>query len=173
MVCARAHIIHTVRAGSSYIDELVEWARQIKRWTIGAAEVFHYFVVKANRLPLYASVSWGTRFITYYGLLLCVTPLFSLTAPPLLYLFTQVAESPPVHPAGTFDWETINYVLGALALAQYVWLASVFVVNWTAAPTFPDGIVDTTPIWRSCLHWLASPLTMVAYCCGKCMALSK
>jgi hypothetical protein len=151
-------------AGSNYADELVEWSRQIKRWTIGAAEVFHYFVIKCNRLPVHASVSWGVRFVAYYGLLLCVTPLFSLCAPPLLYVFTQMTQS-PVHTVGLLDWTTINYALGAHALAMYVWLASVFTVNAAAAPAFPDAIVDTTPMWRSCAHWIASPFTLVAYAC--------
>ena len=54
-------------AGNSYWDELVEWARQIERWTIGAAEVFHYFVVKSCRIPFCAAFLWGTRFVVYYG----------------------------------------------------------------------------------------------------------
>ncbi len=29
-------------------DDMREWARQARRWTIGAAEVFHYFVAKAK-----------------------------------------------------------------------------------------------------------------------------
>ncbi|UZP45175.1 hypothetical protein NXS19_012987 [Fusarium pseudograminearum] len=33
-------------SGSNYVDEIREWALQIRRWTIGAGEVFHYFIVK-------------------------------------------------------------------------------------------------------------------------------
>jgi len=29
-------------SGPTYILEIAEWARQIRRWTIGSAEVFHY-----------------------------------------------------------------------------------------------------------------------------------
>ena len=29
-------------------EELEEWARQARRWTIGAGEVFHYFVIKSK-----------------------------------------------------------------------------------------------------------------------------
>ena len=29
-------------------EELEEWARQARRWTIGAGEVFHYFLIKST-----------------------------------------------------------------------------------------------------------------------------
>ena len=48
-------------------EELEEWARQARRWTIGAAEVFHYFMVKSNNIPFFTALSWGITFIIYYG----------------------------------------------------------------------------------------------------------
>lgn len=48
-------------------DELWEWARQARRWTIGAAEVFHYFMVKSRNIPFFTALSWGFTFIIYYG----------------------------------------------------------------------------------------------------------
>jgi len=48
-------------SGSNYFDELYEWARQIRRWTIGAAEVFHFFVIKSTSLPYSVSIMWAIR----------------------------------------------------------------------------------------------------------------
>ena len=76
-------------------EELWEWAVQARRWTIGAGEVtittiitrvtttvtvqvFHYFMVKAARIPLLTSISWGAAFLLYYGLLLCCSQLYGL-----------------------------------------------------------------------------------------------
>ena len=52
--------------------EIIEWTHQVRRWTIGAAEVFHYFIIKARRMPFMAACSWGLCFIIYYGI-----PLYS------------------------------------------------------------------------------------------------
>ena len=48
-------------------EEVVEWARQARRWTIGAGEVFHYFVIKSRGIPFFTAFSWGMTFIIYYG----------------------------------------------------------------------------------------------------------
>lgn len=48
-------------------EEIEEWARQARRWTIGAAEVFHYFMVKSMNIPFFSALSWGITFFLYYG----------------------------------------------------------------------------------------------------------
>ncbi|CAF4354646.1 unnamed protein product, partial [Adineta steineri] len=58
-------------SGETIEIEIMEWARQARRWTIGAAEVFHYFIIKAKHIPKIAAFSWGFVFIIYYGVLLC------------------------------------------------------------------------------------------------------
>ena len=67
--------------GKNYIDEWYEWARQIRRWTIGAAEVFHYFAIKFFRLPVTVSFSFACKFIFYYGFLLCIASVYTIIAP--------------------------------------------------------------------------------------------
>uniref|UniRef100_A0A914QBR0 Glycosyltransferase 2-like domain-containing protein n=1 Tax=Panagrolaimus davidi TaxID=227884 RepID=A0A914QBR0_9BILA len=68
-------------SGKNYLEELYEWARQIRRWTIGAAEVFHYFAIKSPRLPVTVAIVWALRFIFYYGFLLCISSVYSIIAP--------------------------------------------------------------------------------------------
>uniref|UniRef100_A0A0K0D7K9 Glyco_trans_2-like domain-containing protein n=1 Tax=Angiostrongylus cantonensis TaxID=6313 RepID=A0A0K0D7K9_ANGCA len=88
-------------SGRNCIDEWYEWARQIRRWTIGAAEawfypllsffiVFHYFVIKFFRLPLTVSLSFAAKFIFYYGFLLCIASVYSIVAPLLVSNLTQL-----------------------------------------------------------------------------------
>jgi hypothetical protein len=72
-------------SGESFFDELMEWYVQAKRWTIGAGEVFHYFVVKMlrRRFTFWAGLSYGFWLTTYYAFFLCaggiVTLLHTLT----------------------------------------------------------------------------------------------
>eukprot|EP00440_Ansanella_granifera_P036667 gb/GFBE01039779.1/.p1 GENE.gb/GFBE01039779.1/~~gb/GFBE01039779.1/.p1 ORF type:complete len:579 (+),score=203.22 gb/GFBE01039779.1/:1-1737(+) len=58
-------------SGTSCWNEFEEWFRQSERWTIGACEVFHYFVVKRRRYNCSAALSYGTWFVVYYGFILC------------------------------------------------------------------------------------------------------
>lgn len=59
-------------SGVNLMDEWKEWVVQSTRWTIGAAEVFHYFFVKLIKrnyfLPGLAYFWW---FVYYYGFILC------------------------------------------------------------------------------------------------------
>jgi len=66
-------------SGVTMIEELKEWCVQAERWTIGAAEVFHYFFVKLIKcnyfLPGLAYFWW---FVYYYGFVLCVAGLINM-----------------------------------------------------------------------------------------------
>lgn len=66
-------------SGEDLFSEFNEWVVQATRWTIGAAEVFHYFFVKLLRgtyfLPGLAYFWW---FVYYYGFVLCVAGLVNI-----------------------------------------------------------------------------------------------
>ncbi|CAF1475959.1 unnamed protein product [Didymodactylos carnosus] len=53
-------------SGETIETEIIEWARQARRWTIGAAEVFHYFIIKSKRMPVASACSWGVAFACHY-----------------------------------------------------------------------------------------------------------
>jgi hypothetical protein len=149
-------------SGATYFDELREWARQIRRWTIGAAEVFHYFVVKSDRIPTVAAVSWGLRFFVYYGILLCVAPLFSIIAPPMSLFLHQLFEKPDQEhflSSDNFIWIT----MGLLGL-QYFWFLMVFVLNAAAESTFPEGNAEKTNVVVQFFNWILTLPTILAYC---------
>jgi hypothetical protein len=67
-------------SGDTIWKEWEEWVVQATRWTIGAAEVFHYFFIKLLKrdyvLPGFQYFWW---FVYYYGFVLCVAGLISLS----------------------------------------------------------------------------------------------
>jgi hypothetical protein len=149
-------------SGATYFDELREWARQIRRWTIGAAEVFHYFVVKSDRIPKLAAISWGFRFFVYYGILLCVAPLFSIVAPPISLFLHQIFEKPEQEhwlSSEHFIWITV----GLLGL-QYFWFLMVYLLNCAAEAAFPEGTAEKTNILIQLCNWILTLPTILAYC---------
>eukprot|EP00933_Yihiella_yeosuensis_P027408 TRINITY_DN21310_c0_g1_i1.p1 TRINITY_DN21310_c0_g1~~TRINITY_DN21310_c0_g1_i1.p1 ORF type:complete len:602 (+),score=113.78 TRINITY_DN21310_c0_g1_i1:93-1898(+) len=64
-------VISGPTSGRDGWEEFTEWWRQSERWTIGACEVFHYFMVKRRRYSVQAALSYGTWFVVYYGFILC------------------------------------------------------------------------------------------------------
>lgn len=69
-------------SGGSLAEEFTEWRLQARRWTVGAAEVFHYYVVKflGREFDLACGVSYGLSFLLYYGFIMCGAALFQLCA---------------------------------------------------------------------------------------------
>jgi hypothetical protein len=70
-------------SGATVHEELQEWYLQARRWTIGAAEVFHYFFTKlvfSRAFDWYSGICYGLVFLHYYGYVLCASSLFGLVA---------------------------------------------------------------------------------------------
>ncbi|CAJ0935688.1 unnamed protein product, partial [Mesorhabditis belari] len=150
-------------AGKNYIDEWYEWARQIRRWTIGAAEVFHYFAIKASRLPILVSLSFASKFIFYYGFVLCAASIYTTIAP---FVTPAMLTRTGHHVWGlvipnekAFTW----IMLGFLGL-QYFWFLTVFVASYACQPYFPNGIKDETGIIRNIFHYIMALPTIIMYC---------
>ncbi|KAI1730987.1 hypothetical protein Ddc_03710 [Ditylenchus destructor] len=150
-------------SGTTYLNELYEWARQIRRWTIGAAEVFHYFMIKSNTLPFMTSITWAVRFLFYYGFVLCIGSLYPIIAPfttvEFLILTNHPVEGLLIPNQSTFQW-----ILLGLFIIQYFWFLSVFLINKLAEPVFPEGRKDETGFIRNIFHWIMCWPTITAYC---------
>ncbi|CAJ0583074.1 unnamed protein product, partial [Mesorhabditis spiculigera] len=150
-------------AGKNYFDEWYEWARQIRRWTIGAAEVFHYFAIKALRLPIWVSLTFAMKFVFYYGFLLCIASIYTTIAPfvtPAMLSRTGHGVWGLVIPnQDAFTW----IMLGFLGL-QYVWFFCVFASSYACQPYFPQKIKDETGIIRNLFHFIMSLPTIIMYC---------
>lgn len=69
-------------SGKNIWDEFVQWFLQVRRWSIGAAEVFHYYCVKlfGGKFDLISGLTYGLVFTGYYVFVLCLTGLFHLTS---------------------------------------------------------------------------------------------
>ncbi|CAI4232561.1 unnamed protein product [Auanema sp. JU1783] len=156
-------------SGDGYINEWYEWARQVRRWTIGAAEVFHYFAIKFFNLPANVSIVFAAKFVFYYGFLLCISSVYTLIAP----IFTPIILSAVDHEIKglvipnqkTFTW----IMLGFLGL-QYVFFMFVFAINYLCQPVFPQKRRDKTGILRNIFHLIMSWPTIIMYCCVELVA---
>jgi cellulose synthase/poly-beta-1,6-N-acetylglucosamine synthase-like glycosyltransferase len=142
-------VISGPTSGETIGIEIMEWARQARRWTIGAAEVFHYFIIKAKHMPKFAAISWGFVFVIYYGILLCTAGLFSLTSMLSMVLF--VKDVPP----------TISYIMYGLFGLQMLTFVIAFII---------DGLIgrlmkvnECIFILRNVFHFLSTPFVLLAY----------
>ena len=152
-------------SGANYADEIREWALQVRRWTIGAGEVFHYFIVKTYRIPrLHLSISWATRFFIYYGLVLCASAIFSVISPIIVQLINMVAAEHDRLFITDSLFSTICFIfLGT----QYAFLLIVTIlVRWNL-PTPGDSNNNYNKglrgVTRGLLHWILMLPTILAY----------
>ncbi|KAF5671694.1 hypothetical protein FHETE_4064 [Fusarium heterosporum] len=152
-------------SGANYADEVREWALQVRRWTIGAGEVFHYFIVKAYRMPgLYLSISWATRFFIYYGLILCSSAIFSVLSPMVMQVINTVA---PEHSRLFVDDSLFRTICFIFLGTQYgFFLIVTLLVRWNLP--LPNDMNNTynAGLWgvaRGMLYWILMLPTILAY----------
>ena len=127
----------------------MEWARQARRWTIGASEVFHYYVIKAGRMPFWPAFSWGMSFLSYYGILLCSGGLYGVTAN---LSMTLLVKDPPSY---------INYFMYSLAGLQQLAFLGVFIMD-VFGPRLMN-VKEHISFIRNFFHFLLSPLVLLGY----------
>ncbi|KAL2063830.1 hypothetical protein VTL71DRAFT_5635 [Oculimacula yallundae] len=152
-------------SGANYLDEIREWALQVRRWTIGAGEVFHYFIVKTYRMPgLYLSISWATRFFVYYGLILCASAIFSVISPFMVQLINMAA---PEHDRLFINDSLFQTICLIFLGTQYVFLLlATVLVRWNLpvpgdnTNNYNKGLRGVT---RGLLHWILMLPTILAY----------
>ncbi len=152
-------------SGANYADEIREWALQVRRWTIGAGEVFHYFIVKTYRIPgLYLSISWATRFFIYYGLVLCASAIFSVISPIIVQLINMVAAE---HDRLFISDSLFSTICFTFLGTQYAFLLIVTVlVRWNLpVPGDSDNNYNKglRRVTRGLLHWILMLPTILAY----------
>lgn len=137
--------------------EFMEWARQARRWTIGAAEVFHYFMVKSPRIPLLTAFSWSITFLIYYGVLLCSSGLYGLTSfVATLFLLEEIP---------TF----VAYTMYILFSAQMVAFCIAFLID-VFIPRLLN-VDECVFFLRNVFHFVMTPVVLIAYSCVEFYAL--
>ncbi|XP_013382840.1 uncharacterized protein LOC106153447 [Lingula anatina] len=142
-------VISGPTSGETVELEVAEWARQARRWTIGAAEVFHYYVMKAGRMPFWPAFSWGLCFLSYYGVLLCSGGLYGISAG--LSMAFLVKDAPFY----------INYAMYGLAGLQQLAFLWVFMMD-VFGPRLMK-VKEHISFVRNFLHFLLTPLVLLGY----------
>ena len=156
-VTGRRLSIHMVSApvlsgptcGRTIEYEFMEWARQARRWTIGAAEVFHYFMVKSRRIPFLTSVSWSITFLIYYGILLCSSGLYGVTY--IIATLFLIDETPVF----------ITYIMYALMIIQMCSFLVAFIIDIFIPRLL--NVDECIFILRNFLRFLLTPFVLIAY----------
>eukprot|EP00929_Paragymnodinium_shiwhaense_P035576 TRINITY_DN19179_c0_g1_i1.p1 TRINITY_DN19179_c0_g1~~TRINITY_DN19179_c0_g1_i1.p1 ORF type:complete len:652 (-),score=86.92 TRINITY_DN19179_c0_g1_i1:595-2550(-) len=134
--------------GTTWWEEVDEWARQIRRWIIGSSESFHYFLTHYRGRPFFAGMRWFMMFFMYYAVLLCCGGLF--TAAAAIPLPGTIWPRPELQYAG----------LAALAL-QYLVFAVAFVIDRCAVKHMT--VKENVSCFRNLIHWLVAPLVLLVY----------
>ena len=134
--------------GTTWWEEVDEWARQIRRWIIGSSESFHYFLTHYRGRPFFAGFRWFLMFFTYYAILLCCAG-----------LFTAAAAIPL--PGSVWPRPELRYVgLANLAL-QYCVFAVAFGIDRCAVRYMT--VKENVSCCRNFIHWLVAPVVLLVY----------
>jgi cellulose synthase/poly-beta-1,6-N-acetylglucosamine synthase-like glycosyltransferase len=136
-------------SGETIEKDIMEWARQARRWTIGAAEVFHYFIIKSKRMPRSAAWSWGVCFVVYYGILLCTSGLYGLTS--LISMFLLVKNVPVA----------ISYVMYGLLGVQMLTFLMAFIIDIFIPKLL--NIEEYICVVRNIFQYITTPFVLLAY----------
>lgn len=145
----RTPVLSGPTCGRTIEYEFMEWARQARRWTIGAAEVFHYFMVKSKQIPFFTALSWSLTFLIYYGVLLCSSGLYNV-----MYLFSTfflLTDIPT----------SITYTMAALFGIQMFAFSIAFLIDIFIPPLL--NVKECIFILRNVLHYLLTPLVLTGY----------
>ena len=142
-------VISGPTSGEDIVLKIGEWAKQAKRWTVGAAEAFHYYVIKAGQIPFGPALSWGTTFLSYYCVFLCCGGLYGSTA--LFSMAFLVKNAPP----------SINYVMYGLAALQQMAFMVVFTMD-IIGPRLMN-VKEQISFTRNFIHFLLSPMVLLGY----------
>ncbi|CAF1365259.1 unnamed protein product [Adineta steineri] len=143
-------------SGDTWFHDVKEWYIQVRRWGIGTADNFHYFVVKIPRLPIFASFIFTIGYFLYYGVILCSGSLFGVSTIffPLICPDTKLIWLPKLfqshHTLILIGIIIPQLLYGALFILDAIWC------RWTL------HVKEDIFILRNILHWILTPFTLIA-----------
>lgn len=139
-------------SGENWRVELSELLRQGRRWSIGSAEVFHYFMCKLRRMNLFYAFIWAINYLNYYVVILCAQSLMMFATTIRLALIEN-------------EFTFINYIFLALPVLYYVFNAWIMIVNRFAVKSFLHelGVVEKFGFFRQLAHWITFFPTQIFY----------
>jgi hypothetical protein len=162
-------------SGDSLAEEAFEWQRQAKRWSIGAAEVFHYFVESLieGQFETRSGLTYCAWYTWYYAHILIGGPLFGLFSHSCLHgraiskLSRMRSGDAMAVDSDDGDLTTsTNIVLGCV-LGQYVLFGLAHIIDaWFTDMVRHRSAMVLDPsisLPRRFLHWLATGPTLLCY----------
>ena len=154
-------------SGEHFRGECYEWSRQIRRWAIGAAEVFHYFLAKVSNMPsVTLALTWGFSFFMYYGIILCAAPIFSISGPALSIAMMGVYG---VDDSSQLITDEIFFlIMISLFVLQYFWFLLVFTFcGFLLVPKYPTRFHDNKHHWSPwrILYYLLTFTVLISHSC--------
>ncbi|GKX32793.1 MAG: hypothetical protein MnENMB40S_04110 [Rhizobiaceae bacterium MnEN-MB40S] len=119
-------------SGNSFSEELWEWARQARRWSIGAFETFHYVISERRNLGYLSTLRLGATIVVLYGLFQTIMFASTLVASPI-WQYTQwqagadhviwyaVSIIPWLFIAGASSWTLYSFGISRQRTERSAW----------------------------------------------------
>eukprot|EP01061_Rhynchopus_euleeides_P008864 TRINITY_DN18019_c0_g1_i1.p1 TRINITY_DN18019_c0_g1~~TRINITY_DN18019_c0_g1_i1.p1 ORF type:complete len:659 (+),score=294.27 TRINITY_DN18019_c0_g1_i1:160-2136(+) len=152
-------------SGEGWWSELKEWALQIRRWTIGAAEVFHYFMIKFRRFDFSSGLGYGLAFSHYYGFILGTMGTYLITGTAALVIYGKVLPEDSKYHCGAngngFDGQLVDYIMMGGLAANYLIFILVGIIDSLATSLM--GIDEDISFLRKVFHWIMTMPTILMY----------
>jgi len=156
--------------GTTLTEEFVEWARQLRRWMVGAAESFHYFVTHWSGRPLAAGLSWLVKFVLYYGVLLGAGAVAALVTAVLSFQSEYASPAKSWNVIGSSKHSMMERADALAALmplitlgVQYLTMLTAFVFDYKIVRRLDLGAEERVGFITNMAQWLLSPLSMTLY----------
>lgn len=141
-------------SGENIWEEFAEWYLQLRRWTIGAAEVFHYFMVRFFNIPFSSSMQWGLSFVFYYYLFQLLTPIVLILTSIMLHVHPQLG----LLTIGGISFSRLFLILSMFQLISLL-VMNLLQVIWTRGMRIGEALDPFHKLIDTCL----TPFVMVAY----------
>lgn len=134
-------------SGANWQEELSEWHRQAKRWSIGAFEIFHYICTKTPNMGIIIASRLTFTLTLLYGIFQSIIFFATLIAIPILHHYQQTNDAQLWYIFGIIPWLFIFWVF---------LIDSLFV-------RFFHLKQEKTSLFRNFLHIILTPLVLLSY----------
>ncbi|MCL1125185.1 glycosyltransferase [Shewanella surugensis] len=134
-------------SGENWQEELSEWHRQAKRWSIGAFEIFHYICTKAPNMGLMITARLALTLTLLYGLFQSIIFFATLIAIPVLHHYQQTADA------------QLWYIFGMIPWLFIIW---VFCIDRLFVHFF-NLEKEKVGLFRNILHIFLTPFVLLSY----------
>ena len=136
-------------SGNSLPEELWEWARQARRWSIGAFEIFHYVISERAKLGYMSTLRLGATIVVLYGLFQTIMFASTLVASPVWHYTQWRADNDHI----------VWYVVGIIPWLFIVWCFVMDAIFMRNIKTTDEKVGQA----RNLMHLLSTPLVLLGY----------